>query len=155
MAHSRKTPHRSVASETARSRVRVAASLTAILHSRTICPVPSHAPQSRALWQLRETITEGLAKEGAVYKYDISLPVKTMYDMVLKMKSRLGSKVGGVVGYGHLGDGNLHLNIYTPKFSAEVLGMIEPYLFEQTGQSSMHRLKVGVAAVCLCRSCHP
>ena len=90
--------------------------------------------QSRALWQLRETITEGLAKEGAVYKYDISLPVKSMYDMVDKMRRRLAGRVGGVVGYGHLGDGNLHLNVHTPKFEPQVLALIEPYLFEQTGQ---------------------
>lgn len=92
--------------------------------------------QARALWQLRETITEGLAKEGAVYKYDISLPVARMYDLVARMKTRLGSSVAGaaagVVGYGHLGDGNLHLNIHTPKFDAAVLNQIEPWLFEQT-----------------------
>lgn len=67
-----------------------------------------------------------------VYKYDISLPVARMYDMVDRMKARLGSSVGGVVGYGHLGDGNLHLNIHTPKFDAGVLNRIEPWLFEQT-----------------------
>ena len=94
--------------------------------------VAQDTTQARSLWQLRETITEGLAKEGTVYKYDISLPVARMYDMVEAMKARLGSSVGGVVGYGHLGDGNLHLNIHTPKFDANVLNRIEPWLFEQT-----------------------
>jgi FAD/FMN-containing dehydrogenase len=93
--------------------------------------------QAKAIWSLRESITSGLACEGAVYKYDISLPVTTMYDMVLKTKARLGNKVGGVVGYGHLGDGNLHLNIYTKKYEPEVLAMIEPWLFEQTGEKGI------------------
>ena len=97
--------------------------------------------QSRALWQLRESIAEGLSKSGAVYKYDISLPVHTMYQMVERMKKRLsdgGIKEDeiGVVGYGHLGDGNLHLNIHTPKYRKEVLQLIEPWLFEQTGQEN-------------------
>lgn len=94
--------------------------------------VAQDTTQQRAFWQLRETITEGLAKEGTVYKYDISLPVKTMYRMVERMKTRLEGKVSGVVGYGHLGDGNLHLNIYTHEYSSAVLGLIEPWLFEQT-----------------------
>ncbi len=32
--------------------------------------------QIKQLWTLRESIAEALSKEGAVYKYDISLPVK-------------------------------------------------------------------------------
>lgn len=70
-----------------------------------------------------------------MYKYDISLPVSRMYDLVDLMKARLGSKVDGVVGYGHLGDGNLHLNIHAKKYSDEILGLIEPYVFDQTGQT--------------------
>ena len=73
-----------------------------------------------------------------VYKYDISLPVGTMYAMVEKMKARLADEpaVGGVVGYGHLGDGNLHLNIHSKKFEQNVLNKIEPWLFEQTGMKT-------------------
>lgn len=93
--------------------------------------------QIKQLWTLRESIAESLSKEGAVYKYDISLPVKSMYDMVEKMRQRFKSlniPVGGVVGYGHLGDGNLHLNIYSPKFDRQVLDAIEPFVFEETAK---------------------
>jgi FAD/FMN-containing dehydrogenase len=100
--------------------------------------VAQDTTQSKSLWSLRESIAESLGKEGAVYKYDVSLPVKDMYSLVLNVRDRLTSSprqlVGGVVGYGHLGDGNLHLNVYAPKLSAEVLGKLEPYIFEQTGQ---------------------
>lgn len=65
---------------------------------------------------------------GAVFKYDVSLPVERMYALVEDMRARLagwpagwvGSKLDPsrrrevplrVVGYGHAGDGNLHLNI--------------------------------------------
>jgi len=94
--------------------------------------VAQDTTQGHSLWQLRESIAESLSKEGTVYKYDISLPTRTMYDMVEKMRERLADKHAGVVGYGHLGDGNLHLNVHTPHFDPEVLALIEPYLFEQT-----------------------
>ena len=41
-----------------------------------------------------------------------------------------------VVGYGHVGDGNMHLNITTPQYSQEVMDGIEPFLYEWT---SSHR----------------
>ncbi len=94
----------------------------------------------RSLWALREGVAEALAKDGkGVYKYDISLPVAGMYELVLQIKARLATateqgKVNGVVGYGHLGDGNLHLNVHADKLNPEVLKLIEPYIFEQTGQ---------------------
>ncbi|PIN15809.1 Proteins containing the FAD binding domain [Handroanthus impetiginosus] len=70
--------------------------------------------QASAFWRIREGVPEALMKAGAVYKYDLSLPPEKMYDLVLEMRGRLGS-VANVVAYGHLGDGNLHLNISTPQ----------------------------------------
>lgn len=86
--------------------------------------------QMKALWKLREGIAEALMKNGVVYKYDISLPTDKMYDFVEDMQRRLGQRAL-VVGYGHLGDGNLHLNVSVPQHSTEVHGLIEPYLFER------------------------
>ena len=39
-----------------------------------------------------------------------------------------------VLGYGHLGDGNLHLNFSAPAYSEELLGLIEPYVYEWTSR---------------------
>lgn len=55
------------------------------------------------LWSLRERITEALTHDGCVYKYDISLPVGKLYDLVTDMRARLGQSAKNVVGYGHLG----------------------------------------------------
>ncbi|XP_061345595.1 D-2-hydroxyglutarate dehydrogenase, mitochondrial-like isoform X2 [Gastrolobium bilobum] len=71
--------------------------------------------QASSFWLLRESIPEALMRAGAIYKYDLSLPVEKMYNLVEEMRSRLGN-AANVVGYGHLGDGNLHLNISTPRF---------------------------------------
>lgn len=38
-----------------------------------------------------------------MYKYDISLPVGKLYDLVDDMRARLGQSAKNVVGYGHLG----------------------------------------------------
>lgn len=58
----------------------------------------------QALWSLRERITEALSRDGCVYKYDISLPVGKLYDLVTDMRARLGHSAKNVVGYGHLGE---------------------------------------------------
>lgn len=56
------------------------------------------------LWALRERITEALTRDGYVYKYDVSLPVERLYDLVTDLRARLGSQAKHVVGYGHLGE---------------------------------------------------
>nr|XP_028586784.1 D-2-hydroxyglutarate dehydrogenase, mitochondrial isoform X2 [Podarcis muralis] len=88
----------------------------------------------KALWALRERITEALTCDGSVYKYDISLPVEKLYDLVTDMRTRLGGSAKNVVGYGHLGDGNLHLNITADSYSHSLLEAIEPFVYEWTSQ---------------------
>ncbi|NWV21931.1 D2HDH protein, partial [Origma solitaria] len=85
---------------------------------------------------LRERITEALTHEGYVYKYDISLPVGKLYDLVTDMRARLGQSAKNVVGYGHLGDGNLHLNITAESYSHSLLDAIEPFVYEWTARCS-------------------
>eukprot|EP00198_Chlamydomonas_reinhardtii_P011974 XP_001701311.1 predicted protein [Chlamydomonas reinhardtii] len=92
--------------------------------------------QAKTIWRLREGIAEALARRGAVYKYDVSLPTAVMYDLVEVLRQRLGAAGFGpeggvqVVGYGHIGDGNLHLNISAPRYDDDLLHQIEPYVYE-------------------------
>ncbi|XP_038291973.1 D-2-hydroxyglutarate dehydrogenase, mitochondrial isoform X1 [Canis lupus familiaris] len=86
----------------------------------------------KALWALRERISEALSRDGYVYKYDLSLPTDTLYDLVTDLRARLGSQAKRVVGYGHLGDGNLHLNVTSEDFSRSLLDALEPYVYEWT-----------------------
>nr|XP_019575015.1 PREDICTED: D-2-hydroxyglutarate dehydrogenase, mitochondrial isoform X3 [Rhinolophus sinicus] len=99
----------------------------------------------KALWALRERITEALSLDGYVYKYDVSLPVERLYDLVTELRARLGPRAKHVVGYGHLGDGNLHLNVTAEAFSASLLGDLEPYVYEWTaGQQGSVSAEHGV-----------
>ncbi|XP_011083168.1 D-2-hydroxyglutarate dehydrogenase, mitochondrial isoform X1 [Sesamum indicum] len=91
--------------------------------------------QASAFWRIREGIPEALMKAGAVYKYDLSLPPEKMYDLVEEMRGCLGAEAN-VVAYGHLGDGNLHLNISTRQYDDSILTKIEPFVYEWT---SKHR----------------
>jgi len=99
----------------------------------TVATAPSKQGE---IWQLRERIAEALLVDGYCYKYDISLPLSVFYDSVTVMRERLGGAATRVVGYGHIGDGNMHLNITGPQYNQEVMDLIEPFLYEWT---SSHR----------------
>uniref|UniRef100_A0A4X1SXF0 D-2-hydroxyglutarate dehydrogenase, mitochondrial n=2 Tax=Sus scrofa TaxID=9823 RepID=A0A4X1SXF0_PIG len=88
----------------------------------------------QALWALRERISEALSHDGYVYKYDLSLPLDRLYDLVDDLRARLGPSAKHVVGYGHLGDGNLHLNVTAEAFCESLLGALEPYVYEWTAR---------------------
>lgn len=92
------------------------------------------------LWQWRDRIPEAIGKSGPCYKYDISIPLDKLYDIVGDLRNRLIS--AGVMGnsddnpaistlgYGHIGDGNLHLNVTMRRFDKEVEALLEPYVYE-------------------------
>ena len=96
--------------------------------------------QIRSLWSWREGITECLGHWGGVYKYDLSIPLPELYKLVEDTRERLTSAglvgederhpVVGVVGYGHMGDSNLHLNVATRRFDKEVEKKLEPFVYE-------------------------
>ena len=50
------------------------------------------------------------------------------------MKARLGDDIVRCVGYGHIGDGNMHLNITSRQYNQEVMDKIEPYLYQWTSE---------------------
>jgi len=100
--------------------------------------VLSQSPaQFSSLWALREGVTEAVAKEGKPYKYDISVPLSTFQDVVHGTREHLRSKgllsdhaVKHVLGYGHVGDGNLHLNVVAESYTPEIQDALEPYIYE-------------------------
>jgi len=103
--------------------------------------VASDATDMDRLWRLRYGVSQALVKAGHVFKYDVSVPQKQMYNIVDEMRSRLAADEakGGmqhtVVGYGHVGDGNLHVNVLydrnaTSEQMARTQAALEPWLFE-------------------------
>ncbi|KAJ7293389.1 FAD-binding domain-containing protein [Mycena rebaudengoi] len=100
--------------------------------------VLSQSPaQFSSLWALREGVTEAVSKEGKAYKYDISIPSSSFKHVVDTTREHLRSKgllgehaVKHVLGYGHIGDGNLHLNIVASAYTQEIQDALEPFVYE-------------------------
>ena len=71
--------------------------------------------QAAALWRLREGITESLAPHTP-YKNDISVRVSAMPAFLAEAQRLLGEAYPHfeVVWFGHIGDGNLHINVLKP-----------------------------------------
>ena len=74
------------------------------------------AAQAKELWSLRESITESLAPFHP-YKNDISIRLSRLPDFLEKMEALFAARYPDfeVIWFGHLGDGNLHINILKPK----------------------------------------
>jgi len=72
--------------------------------------------QARALWALRENISEAQKIEGVSIKHDISLPVSRIAEFIERADAALAVAFPGVriVCFGHVGDGNLHYNQSKP-----------------------------------------
>ncbi|KAJ8908469.1 hypothetical protein NDN08_005178 [Rhodosorus marinus] len=90
--------------------------------------------QMDSFWALREGLPEALLKEGTqgTLKYDVSLPMKDFYELVTDTRERLSQLPAATVGWGHIGDGNLHLNIaITEKGASELVkAQMDPFLYE-------------------------
>ncbi|MFM2342451.1 MAG: hypothetical protein RLZZ592_2104, partial [Pseudomonadota bacterium] len=73
--------------------------------------------QSRAMWQLRESVSAAQSAEGLNIKHDIGLPVSAIPGFVAGTDAALRARWPGVrpVTFGHLGDGNLHYNVQAPE----------------------------------------
>lgn len=73
--------------------------------------------QREALWHLRESLSEAQARDGANAKHDISVPISRVVEFVERTDALLQQRFPGVrhFTFGHLGDGNLHYNVASPK----------------------------------------
>ncbi|QRP64870.1 FAD-binding oxidoreductase [Rhodanobacter sp. FDAARGOS 1247] len=71
--------------------------------------------QAAALWRLREGITESLAPRRP-YKNDVSVRISAVPGFLCEMQALLANEYPGieVIWFGHIGDGNLHINVLRP-----------------------------------------
>jgi FAD/FMN-containing dehydrogenase len=74
------------------------------------------AAQAKALWKLRESISESQKHEGASIKHDISVPVSRIPAFMREALAAAERLIPGIrpVPFGHVGDGNLHFNFTQP-----------------------------------------
>ena len=91
--------------------------------------------QIMEMWAIREHCNPATKATGYNWKYDISIPVSEYYDIAEEMRDRINAVRPDAlcVNWGHVIDGNLHLNVTTPgefEEDEELTALIEPYLFE-------------------------
>ncbi len=84
--------------------------------------VASSERQNRTLWQYRERISESITARTP-YKNDIAVRVSQVPEFLCKIDQLVGMSYPDfeIVWFGHIGDGNLHLNILKP---AEMLAAL-------------------------------
>ena len=72
--------------------------------------------QAKKLWALRENISEAQKIEGISIKHDIAVPVSRIPEFLAQADAALERAFPGirVVAFGHVGDGNLHYNLFRP-----------------------------------------
>ena len=73
--------------------------------------------QKQALWRIREEHPEAQKLEGASVKNDVSVPVSRVPELIRRASEACRRLVPGVrpVPFGHMGDGNIHMNLEQPE----------------------------------------
>ena len=69
--------------------------------------------QSNEFWAVREHLPEANRRIGAIAIHDISIPISLIPDFIKQSDQRI-AEIGDfrINCFGHLGDGNLHYNVY-------------------------------------------
>ncbi len=85
-------------------------------------------------WDIRESCNPIIKAIGYNYKYDLSLPIPLYYDIVDEVRNHLKSRPDvKLVNWGHVIDGNIHLNLITPgifEVDPQLKELLEPFVFE-------------------------
>jgi FAD/FMN-containing dehydrogenase len=78
--------------------------------------VATDAAGRHRLWQLRERHTEVMNAEGVPHKLDVSVPAARYAELVERAPQVVAAVDAGArtIVYGHVGDGNLHINVLGP-----------------------------------------
>jgi FAD/FMN-containing dehydrogenase len=75
-----------------------------------------HGSQARDLWALREGISESLSATGLPHKNDVALPIAALDAFCSELDDVFARRYPGweICLFGHVGDGNLHINVMKP-----------------------------------------
>lgn len=78
--------------------------------------IAQNEAQAEALWKLRETIPQAERALGPAAQHDVSVAVSDMPDFIAAATEQIEREWPGtrVAGFGHLGDGNIHLHVIAP-----------------------------------------
>jgi len=108
--------------------------------------VAENETQLKSLWGWREGISECSGHYGGVFKYDLSIPIEELYVLVEETREKMieSGLMGDtpdhpavdVIGYGHMGDSNLHLNVVVRSYDKRIEKVLEPFVYEWIAKRS-------------------
>ena len=120
--------------------------------------IAQSAQQRDAFWAIRETIPLANRRIGAIASHDIALPLGAVDGFMTEAKEAIRALLpdSRINAFGHLGDGNLHYNVFPPKgqtrdaympYSKDVTRIVYDLVMAQGGTFSAEhgvgRLKAG------------
>jgi FAD/FMN-containing dehydrogenase len=88
------------------------AALTELRVEALDAAVATTRPERERLWRFREAHPEVAATLGVVHKYDVTLPTAALADFCVTVRAEIGARwpAATTLVYGHVGDGNVHVN---------------------------------------------
>ena len=88
--------------------------------------ITTEGPARERLVAFRDRITESINAHGVPLKLDVAVPVGALDELMAAVRASLGRHGGKLVPFGHLAEGNVHVNVLEPgdpaAITAEVLG---------------------------------
>jgi FAD/FMN-containing dehydrogenase len=111
--------------------------------------VATDAAGRHRLWQLRERHTEVINVEGVPHKLDVSVPLARYAELVDRAPATVAAVApdARTIVYGHVGDGNLHVNILGPAAEDSATDDAVLELVLELGGSVSAEHGIGVAKV--------
>lgn len=94
--------------------------------------LPKNMSDERNFWEIRERVAESCNKMGHILKYDFSISISLNEEFLEGVRKIFGEKAEMVTGYGHIGDGNIHMNVLVnSKYNyQEVAKAVDPQIME-------------------------
>ena len=104
--------------------------------------------QARALWSLRENLSEAQKLEGGSVKHDISVAVEDIPAFIDEMNALIEEKFPHArpVPFGHMGDGNLHYNISQPIDADRASFLTQTQDINESVHTLVHKYRGSISA---------
>jgi FAD/FMN-containing dehydrogenase len=111
--------------------------------------IASDEPARMRLWRLRERHTEAVNSQGIPHKLDVAVPVSSLAAYATRVREAilLAAPTASVYLYGHVLDGNLHVNIVGPPPDDEMVDGVTLELAIAMGGTISAEHGIGVAKV--------
>jgi FAD/FMN-containing dehydrogenase len=104
--------------------------------------------QSRALWALREDLSEVQRLEGGSIKHDVAVPVSRVAEFIEISTTACEAEMPGirVCAFGHIGDGNIHFNLTQPVGMDKAVFLSHWERFNRIVHDIVHRMNGSISA---------